>query len=288
MSGDSKEAPTGIKDPPLASAPFSTLSTNNEHCNLASVSLRAVRGNAAAEQYPHYANPIPRAQSQSQNDTRAHTMSIETPTPIRSPSVSRSSSFAREPRKPSPLRRSSTPAENTEAPRLTQRRDEDDVGEEEREAGEEEHAQTRRTSDGHAILPSSSLSSSSKPTMTQFSNTSLSKSTSHLSEMTYDADAAPRIKPIGSNTRYTLPPIRATPKFPHSTSLRPLRPLSSVTGGTALPQRTLGGPGSLTSVPHAGVGTSRAPQRQKIIVPSKSWKACFDLNLTQKELARFD
>jgi hypothetical protein len=111
-----------------------------------------------------------------------------------------------------------------------------------------------------------SSTSTSSPLKENFTNAS-------SRESTHQHAAAKTI----SNSKYSLPPIRPTPKFPHSAPIRPLRPLSTVSGG---------GFGSLNSVPHAGA--AQAPQRQKIIVPSKSWKACFDLNLTQKELARFD
>ncbi|GHJ88426.1 hypothetical protein NliqN6_4828 [Naganishia liquefaciens] len=218
-------------------------------------------------------------------------MSIETPSaasfsPIRSPVVSRSSSLAGKPRKPSPLRRSSTPEDSQLRLKLA---DERSVGEEseeeENEQGETDvQQQGRRASDGQALAatsPSTSTLTASQITPA-FTNASTSKSTSHLAGMSYDI--APRTTTTLANSKYTLPPIRPHPKFPHSTSIRPMRPLSSVTGGTSAPHSV----GSLTSVPHAGQGTSKAPQRQKIIVPAKSWKACFDLNLTQKELARFD
>lgn len=210
-------------------------------------------------------------------------MSIETPTatslsPIRTPVVSRSPSFAGKPRKPSPLRRSSTPEDPEHRLAVAFQRGGEGSGAKEL-AGQEEmdvQHQGRRASDGQAITSITSTQTSSA-----FINTSTSKSTSDLADMSCDA---PRARKIG-NSAYTLPPIRPHPKFPHSSSIRPLRPLSSVTGSSGGGANPVG---SLTSVPHAGQGTSKAPQRQKIIVPAKSWKACFDLNLTQKELARFD
>ncbi|KAJ9126807.1 hypothetical protein QFC24_001840 [Naganishia onofrii] len=216
-----------------------------------------------------------------------------------SPSSSRSSSLAGRPRKPSPLRRSSTPEEGEQLRQTFAASSHEARRQEGGEAVAPSKGETsstdlsRRASEGTAIASASNHGSSSTPI-------SLSKSASNLTEATSTTACTPSARPkpavstsstpsqssstktIG-NGYYTLPPIRTTPKFPHSTSLRPLRPLSSTTSGGS------GGIGSLNSVPHAGAATvGRTPQRQKIIVPTKSWKACFDLNLTQKELARFD
>lgn len=234
-------------------------------------------------------------------------MSLASPAPIsisplaRSPASSRSPSLAGRPRKPSPLRRSSTPDDPAhmrmsaaeKAEETAERTDDECSGAEDGAALKSqlgnEAVEVRRASE-----PSPAFAST-----VEFSKTSLSQSASNLPELakkatgstsgssplketfTISSDRQSSYQPVVtktiSNSKYSLPPIRPTPKFPHSAPIRPLRPLSTVSGG---------GFGSLNSVPHAGA--AQAPQRQKIIVPTKSWKACFDLNLTQKELARFD
>lgn len=232
-------------------------------------------------------------------------MSVETLLPLsisplaRSPASSRSSSLAGRPRKPSPLRRSST-HDDSEPLRMSEAEiSEETAGrshDEEHEADIDVHSHSQLDSGDDQARRASEPRAASTSTA-EFNKTSLSPSASNLPEVsakTFNSTTSslkentavasdrepshplPATKPI-SNSKYSLPPIRPTPKFPHSVPIRPLRPLSTVSGG---------GFGSLNSVPHAGTG--QAPQRQKIIVPSKSWKACFDLNLTQKELARFD
>lgn len=232
-------------------------------------------------------------------------MSVATPIPLsisplaRSPASSRSPSLAGRPRKPSPLRRSSTPDESEQLRMSAAGNSEQPVGrpnDEERQTEDGVTSQTQLSSGDDQARRASEPSAASTSTA-EFNKTSLSESASNLTELSsktvgsstsslkentavaLDREPShplPASKPI-SNNKYSLPPIRPTPKFPHSAPIRPLRPLSTVSGG---------GFGSLSSVPHAGA--AQAPQRQKIIVPSKSWKACFDLNLTQKELARFD
>lgn len=229
----------------------------------------------------------------------------------RSPASSRSSSLAGKPRKPSPLRRSSTPEDSEQLRMSTATRhvedaaghengenhETDDVGGTKvQQSSRDQETQMRRSSEGSAASSAStedapfnsktsSLSESNQSTSSH-DITPNSSTRSSFDENTVTSTESkpshqlPATKTI-SNSKYSLPPIRPTPKFPHSTPIRPLKPLSTVSGSG-------GGVGSLSSVPHAGAGVGQAPQRQKIIVPSKSWKACFDLNLTQKELARFD
>ncbi|KAJ9124265.1 hypothetical protein QFC22_001064 [Naganishia vaughanmartiniae] len=221
-----------------------------------------------------------------------------------SPSSSRSSSLAGRPRKPSPLRRSSTP-DDAKQLGLTSAGSFSQV---ERDAGDDDVPQRGETSStdlGRGASEGSAIASA------PFVQSSLSQSASDLTESASSSQAnnirTPSARPNASsptsstsshssstktigNGYYTLPPIRTTPKFPHSASLRPLRPLSSTTSGGGSGSSGNIGVGSLSSVPHAGAAANvgRTRQRQKIIVPTKSWKACFDLNLTQKELARFD
>ncbi|KAJ9117334.1 hypothetical protein QFC20_000482 [Naganishia adeliensis] len=215
-------------------------------------------------------------------------MSVATPIPLsisplaRSPASSRSPSLAGRPRKPSPLRRSSTPDESEQLRMSAAGNSEQPVGrpnDEERQTEDGVTSQTQLSSGDDQARRASEPSAASTSTA-EFNKTSLSESASNLTELSS--------KTVGSSTsslkENTAVALDREPSHPlpaskpiSNTPIRPLRPLSTVSGD---------GFGSPNSVPHAGA--AQAPQRQKIIVPSKSWKACFDLNLTQKELARFD